>query len=861
MATKKDLIDAQSYSRRRLLAAFTAGAPGGKEVEPKSPLKAVIGGVVLAAMVLLGGVFYGFANPGLPLGWESNRLVMVKDTGSRYLSVEGTLYPVLNTTSARLLVEANEFQVISTDSGSIADIPVGPVIGIVGAPDDVPAASALAGSGWTACAAPAGTAVSVPGDPDAEETGAGVVVVSEGKTYVVAGGYRYAVSAQNADAVLRSAGLAEATEVQVDSRWLNLFDEGAPLEALNIERAGEPLGDGSLVIGAVVYPESSTNRFLVTEDGELAAISPLAYQMYLLGTGSYLGGEREVAPSAIATLPTASAGAGAANWPTDPLEPFARESAPCGLLQHSSSGIASTTLAQAPIPEAGGVQVASRAGALVASGGRGDQSTLELVLVDESGTAFPLPAADAAVLSRLGYDGDTDVVNIPQVWMQYFTSGPALTVEAAGATPSGRVIGTEPGSDTPDSDQSLVADATITECRPGNVQFTEETPPAFRLIQTEAAWERATGAGVVVAVVDSGIDVNNAHLRDVVIGGIDLVGDGEGKGGTADFDGHGTAIAGIIAAQEVDGSGVVGLAPDARLLSVRVFQSRSQQAAEAGYGPSSVRLAQGIEWAADNGADIINVSLSDHQDHPDVRAAVAKAHRAGALVVASAGNRETATSLEDGPRYPGAHDGALAVAALDRTGLVTEHSIHGPHVDLAAPGQDVLTAATGGGDCWFNQDVPSTSYATAYASASAALVLDSHPHDSPDELSYRLLASAARGNADSRDDKNGWGAVQPYDAITLIPGSDQRGPANPFTGMEAPTQAPSAVHLVPVASERPHASTQTFTIAAGAAGLLALAGLGAGIALRRRESAPEPAEQTREGLLDSTRSASIQILP
>src|SRR3954468_21544372 len=100
MATKKELIEAQSYSRRRLLSAFIGGAPGGKELEPAQPLRAVVAGIALTAMVLLGGVFLGIFRPGLPDGWENNRLIIASDTGARYVSIDGTLYPVINTASA-----------------------------------------------------------------------------------------------------------------------------------------------------------------------------------------------------------------------------------------------------------------------------------------------------------------------------------------------------------------------------------------------------------------------------------------------------------------------------------------------------------------------------------------------------------------------------------------------------------------------------------------------------------------------------------------------------------------------------------------------------------------------------------------
>lgn len=860
MATKKDLIDAQSYSRRRLLAAFTSGAPGGKEVEPSSPLKAVIGGVVLAGMVLVAGVFWGFANPGLKDGWQTNTLVLVRDTGARYVSVEGTLHPVVNATSARLLIPAEEFRVVSTDAASIADAPVGPGVGIVGAPDDVPEADALVASGWTACVSPLGTALSIPGDDGAQIADGGAVVTSDGATYVVAGGYRYLVSSENEDALLRSVGLAEAHVVEVDSRWINLFEEGAPFAPLMVEQAGDPLAGSELVVGTVVHPQGSAGRFLVTEAGELATMGPLAYQLYLLGTGDHLGGEREVTPGEIAQLPTASAGAGGADWPTDLLEPIPQTQAPCALLTHGDTGPGLTELAAAPEPERAGVQVATRSGALVATGGRGEQASRELVLVDESGSAYPMPGVDAATLSRLGYNGDEDVSDVPGVWMQYFTSGPALTIEAAGSTPAGQAVEFATPGPEPSPTSTLTVDSADFTCEPGEVQFTEMTPPALGVLQSEAVWERATGKGIVVAVVDSGIDADNPHLAGVVTGGVDLVGDDESEDGLVDINGHGTAIAGLIASQPVEGSGVVGLAPDVELLSVRIFRAYDEDTIEAGFGPSSQRLAEGIEWAANNGADVINVSLSDNEDTPQVRAAVEKAQAQGALIVASAGNRGTATVKDDGLRYPAAYDGVLAVSAADPTGIVTRDSIHGPHVDIAAPGQNILTATTGGGDCMYSQQEPSSSYATGYVAAAAALVRQAHPGETIEQTSYRLLASAARADADRRDDRAGWGLVQPFDAVTMVPGSGQRGPVNPFTGAEPAQVVPGEVQLVATHREQPFVETQAFMLSVGVVGALALAGLSVGVAFRKRSIEPEEPEERREGLLDRTRAAATQEL-
>ena len=266
------------------------------------------------------------------------------------------------------------------------------------------------------------------------------------------------------------------------------------------------------------------------------------------------------------------------------------------------------------------------------------------------------------------------------------TALPALVV---GAIALGAVLTSAPASAA--TLGSTVPAATAGEaCTPGTRVFTPEAPPALALLGAEDANRVATGRGVVVAVVDSGIDAGNPHLAGVVIGGVDLVGDGERADGLSDTTGHGTAIAGQIAAQPVDGSGVVGLAPDARLLSVRVFRSNQQQDKDKGFGPTSQRIADGIHWAADNGADIINVSISQETDSPDLRAAVEHASAVGALVVASGGNRASDPDAKDGARYPAGYEQVLGVSAADASGRANDASIHGPQVGVTAPGMNVL---------------------------------------------------------------------------------------------------------------------------------------------------------------------------
>jgi type VII secretion protein EccB len=446
MATKKDLIEAQGFSRRRLLSAFTSGAPGGKELEPAAPLRAVAAGVVLSAMIILAGVFYGLIRPGLPNGWENNTLVLVKDSGARYITIDSVLYPVINTASARMLMPSGKFSVITTDKETLDGIEVGPTIGILGAPDDIPAPSALINDGWAACVTDdAGTAVTLPDGRLLGAVNEASVVELDGALYVVAGGLRYEVAASDTDAVLRSVGLNAGSAVTVDARWLNLFEEGTPLAPLVVTDAGETLSGSGLIIGGVIHQEGDPEdvRYVVSTDGELARLSPLAYQLYLLGSGAFLGGATDVTPAAVRGLPNAPEPAGGIDWPAEPLAALERDAAPCAILEHDETGQPTTSFAtladQNDLGEPG-VTVGVGGGALIRVGGSDATDPGLVYLVDESGTAYPVPGADEDIVGRLGYDLD-DVALVPGSWLQFLAAGPELTQGAAGSAPEPVVAG------------------------------------------------------------------------------------------------------------------------------------------------------------------------------------------------------------------------------------------------------------------------------------------------------------------------------------------------------------------------------------------------------------------------------------
>ncbi|MFT4258272.1 type VII secretion protein EccB [Microbacterium sp.] len=445
MATKKDLIEAQGFSRRRLLSAFTGGAPGGKELDPAKPLRAVAAGVALTVGVILVGLFWGIMQPGLPGDWQNNRLIVATDTGARYVSVEGTLYPVINTTSARLLIPPGEFKVVRTDQAALDGIPLGPSIGILGAPDDLPAAASLLNSSWTACIDDAeGVAVSLSASPIARgSNGTGAVVRRGDELFVVSGGLRHAVPADDANAVLRAVGLGTSDILEVDGRWLNLFAEGDDLEPIRLDGMGEKVPGTSLVTGDVVHMQSSPadERYVALPSGELARLSPLAHQLYLLGSGQNAGSEIEVSPAEVADVPT-TANIGGDDWPTQPLTPLADAETPCAVLTDDARTVLGVTTTELP-DDRSRVEVAVGGGALMQVASDADDAVGLAVLIDESGTAFAIPAADVdapaeevagGVIAQLGYT-PADVGRVSDAWIEFFAAGPALTAEAARESP------------------------------------------------------------------------------------------------------------------------------------------------------------------------------------------------------------------------------------------------------------------------------------------------------------------------------------------------------------------------------------------------------------------------------------------
>ncbi|MEU0551196.1 type VII secretion-associated serine protease mycosin [Micromonospora sp. NPDC005979] len=271
-------------------------------------------------------------------------------------------------------------------------------------------------------------------------------------------------------------------------------------------------------------------------------------------------------------------------------------------------------------------------------------------------------------------------------------------------------------------------------------------------LRADTAWRTSTGRGVTVAVVDSGVDANHPDLAGQVLPGLDLVGPAGGAG--PDPVGHGTTVAGLIAGRNDDKRGVVGLAPEARILPVRVLDERNKY-------DDALIVAKGVRWAVDHGARVINLSLGGSGDSPALAAALDYAFARDVVVVACTGN--LATSTDSKPWYPSREPGVIAVAGLERNSdNLWSGSITGRATVLTAPATGLVGARPTDG-YW---RVQGTSFAAPLVAATAALVRSRYPDMPAGQVVNRLVVTARDIGPTGRDDRFGYGVVDPVAALT-----------------------------------------------------------------------------------------------
>ncbi|MEH0473204.1 type VII secretion-associated serine protease mycosin [Streptomyces sp. B21-097] len=304
-------------------------------------------------------------------------------------------------------------------------------------------------------------------------------------------------------------------------------------------------------------------------------------------------------------------------------------------------------------------------------------------------------------------------------------------------------------------------------------------PWSLQRVLLDELWQgTGKGRGIRVAVIDTGVDVKNPQLAPAVdkAAGRDFLTKGKGGDPTDDEVGHGTKVAGIIAARPATGTGFVGLAPNATIIPIR-----QNDAASSG---DSDTMAEAITYAVGQGADVINISQDTTNPLSGTSAladAVRKAIAKKVVVVASAGNDGLDGEVKN--TYPAAFPGVLAVASSDRNNERASFSQSGTFVGVAAPGVDIVSTVPGGGQCTDN----GTSFSAPFVAGVAALLKEKHPDWTTAQIVTQIEQTAERV-INGHDNFVGWGVVDPVRAIQE---SDVAAPASSPTPDTGPAEAPA----------------------------------------------------------------------
>jgi subtilisin family serine protease/putative cell wall-binding protein len=265
------------------------------------------------------------------------------------------------------------------------------------------------------------------------------------------------------------------------------------------------------------------------------------------------------------------------------------------------------------------------------------------------------------------------------------------------------------------------------------------------------AWSSgAAGQGITIAVLDTGVDLNHPDLKNKLVGGYNAILDSTDLKAVQDDNGHGTHVAGIAAA-ELNNSGIVGVAYQAKIMPVKVMD-------KAGEGADDI-IAAGIVWAVNHGAGIINLSMGSDSETAVLRSAVEYAVENGVLVVAAAGNFDPLKENNPGISYPACYPQVIAVTATDRADQIARISAAGPESVLSAPGMDIVSAywTKEKGSTYAVAD--GTSMASSFVGGVAALIWSKHPDWPAGQVKIALENGAKDLGVPGRDDQYGFGRV------------------------------------------------------------------------------------------------------
>ncbi|MFI6098422.1 type VII secretion-associated serine protease mycosin [Lentzea sp. NPDC051213] len=355
-------------------------------------------------------------------------------------------------------------------------------------------------------------------------------------------------------------------------------------------------------------------------------------------------------------------------------------------------------------------------------------------------------------------------------------------------------------------------------------QTIEEQEWHLDALDIYSAQDQSRGDGVVVAVIDSGVDAKHPDLSGRVLPGTGF-GSSKGSDGTTDPDGHGTGMAGIIAATGRNG-GALGIAPGAKILPIASAE-KEQFTLDV--------VAESIRWAADHGAKVINMSLGFSSSMtPSLVKAVNYAIEKDVVLVAATGNEGKEVSA------PANIGGVIAVAGTDRQGKPWKSSNIGADTAIAAPAEGIVTAAPESVFASGYAEMDGTSAASAIVSGVAALVRGKHPQMPAKDVVNALIKTAKDMAEPGRDETTGFGMVNPMGALTAQLPPVERNPL-------LPPPRPSTTPTTPVAAAQQRAAQPAVRmtdrlpfVAAVAGGTAVLTGLLIALpAIRSRRPRPQ----------------------
>ncbi|GAA3819937.1 hypothetical protein GCM10022403_061710 [Streptomyces coacervatus] len=328
-------------------------------------------------------------------------------------------------------------------------------------------------------------------------------------------------------------------------------------------------------------------------------------------------------------------------------------------------------------------------------------------------------------------------------------------------------------------------------------------------------WAVTQGQGVTVAVVDSGVDGSHPDLTGQVLKGKDFTGGGNAQD---DLAGHGTGMASIIAAHghgAGNSSGMIGLAPKAKILPLRTYQKKNDKNPDEAWSAA-------VRYAVDQGAKVVNLSFgADGGKTSSVgRDAIAYAEAHDVVVVAAAGNTGS-VAIEE----PAALPGVVSVGAVDKEANRWSGSNSGKGLTLMAPGVEVLSADTTESPKYSLSN--GTSDATAFVSATAALVRAKYPNLTAGQVVNRLIKSASflgHNGLKAPDEDYGYGIIRPRQAVTMdIPAGPKTNPLGQLqSSTSTSTESSKATGTSTQAKKKDASSGSILVIAGGIAAIVVI---------------------------------------